>query len=240
MTVHRLGILLILALSASAWPAHSENTICLWDRYCGCPGYDAAAETAVQASARVEAVADLLKGVMDPETRDRQSKTAQRRLSREFADDATREHLLCFLEVRGLLSREAALEASKKLAADPSHGRTYYWEPVGIARFSYPASQMRPYKIQTGPLIQGRKFGVTKDPDGSGSRPWMSVAIETLEYTLHNGDDEVHKSNRWRYHLCGDDIRYPPLAIPPANGKLIIHRCRRAEQCEWKTPNPCQ
>ncbi len=211
----------------------------MWDRYCGCPGYNAAAETAGEAKARVESAADILKRMMDPEARAKTSKTAQRRLSREFGDDATREHLLCFLEARELLSREAALEAAEKLAGEGSDGRTFYWEAVGTARFSYPASQMRRYQIPGGPLVHGRKFGVTKDPDESESRPWMRVAIEAREYTLHNGEADIHKANRWKFHLCGDDIRYPPLALPPPSGTLIIHRCRRAEHCEWKTENPC-
>jgi len=242
MTLHRRSILLILivGMTASASPAHSQDSRCLWDRYCGCPGDDAAAETAEQAKARIESVAKVLRRVMDPEARARVSKTAQRRIGREFADEATREHLLCFLEVRGLLTREAALKAVEKLAVDESDGRTYFWDPVGTAGFHSPPSQSPPYQISGGPLVHGRRFGVTKDPAASAPRPWMRVMIEAREYTLHSGEDDIHKASRWSYHLCGNQIRHPALSIPPPSGKLIIHRCPRAENCDWETPNPCR
>ena len=239
MTAHRLGILLILGLSVSAGPAHSQSPNCMWDRYCGCPGYDAVGETADEATMRAEVVAAVLRSVMEPQPNAEVPKTVQRRIRREFADDETREHLLCFLEARGLLSREAAQEAAERLAADEPGGRTFFWEPVGNARFQYPASQLRPYQIPGGPLVHGKRFGRTQDPDDPDSRPWMTVTIATREYTFKTGDDHVHKGNRWNYHLCGDDVTYSAISIPPPSGRLIVHRCPRGEHCDWKTADPC-
>ncbi len=240
MNTRAAGILSVLGLSASPLPAHSQGSMCMWDRYCGCPSYDAAAETAEEARVRVGAIAAVLKATKDPQERTRVSKAAQRAVSREFADGATRKHLLCFLEARGLLSREATLEAVAMLAVDePKDGPSHHWEHVGTASFQSSAPQLRPYQIRDGPFVHVRRFGFERDSDESDSQPWMKLTIETREYTLGNGDAEVHKANRWTYQLCGDEIKYPPLALPPPSGRLIIHRCPRGATCDWEAPNPC-